>query len=121
MIVRVVTIRVMTERKTMERVIGATEARVHFGELMRTIVEQNQVVVVERDGLPQVVVLSVETYRKLQANEQGPAWQIALARASAIGERIAARRGTPLPPVDHTLQEAREARDAQLDAAMGLR
>jgi len=105
----------------MERIIGATEVRVHFGELMRTIVEQNQIVVVERDGRPQVVVLSVESYRKLQATGQRPAWQLALARASAVGERIAARRVTPLPPVDSILQETREERDAQIDAAMGLR
>jgi prevent-host-death family protein len=54
----------------MERVIGAAEARVHFGELMRQVTEKEQTVVVERDGTPQVVVLSVAAYERLRCRRR---------------------------------------------------
>jgi prevent-host-death family protein len=106
----------------MERVIGATEARVHFGELMRQVTEREQAVVVERDGKPQVVVLSVAAYERLRAAAAGTAWEDVLERAAEVSAQIAARRGgLPLPPADEMLREAREARREQLDSALGLR
>jgi prevent-host-death family protein len=105
----------------MERVIGATEARVHFGELMRQVTEKEQTVVVERDGRPQVVVLSVAAYERLRAAAGLHGWQNALERAAEVSARIAARRGGQLPPADEMVREAREARDEQLDSALGLR
>lgn len=106
----------------METVIGATEARIHFGELMRHVTEKDQAVVVERDGRPQVVVLSVAAYERLRASAGQQGWQNALERAAAVAARIAARRGgQPLPPADEMVREARETRDDQLDGALGLR
>jgi prevent-host-death family protein len=105
----------------METVIGATEARIHFGELMRHVTEKDQAVVVERDGRPQVVVLSVAAYERLRASAGQQGWQNALERAAAVAARIAARRGgQPLPPADEMVREARETRDDQLDGALGL-
>jgi prevent-host-death family protein len=106
----------------MESVIGATEARVHFGELMRQVTEKEQVVVVERDGAPQVVVLSVAAYERLRAAAGREGWEDVLGRAAEVSARIAARRGgQPLPPADEMIREAREARHDQLDSALGLR
>jgi prevent-host-death family protein len=106
----------------MERVIGATEARVHFGELMRQVTEKEQAVVVERDGKPQVVVLSVAAYERLRAAGGRPGWENALERAAEVSARIETRRGgQPLPPPDEMLKEAREARHDELDDALGLR
>jgi prevent-host-death family protein len=105
----------------MERVIGATEARVHFGELMRQVTEKEQAVVVERDGRPQVVVLSVAAYERLRAAAGSARWEDALERAAEVSARITARRGQPLPAADEMLREAREARHDQLDSALGLR
>jgi prevent-host-death family protein len=106
----------------MERVISATKARVHFGELMRQVTEWEQAVVVERDGKPQVVVLSVAAYERLRAAGGRARWEDGLERAAEVSARITARRGgQPLPPADEMLREAREARYDQLDSALGLR
>ena len=106
----------------MERVIGATEARVHFGELMRQVTEKEQAVIVERDGKPQVVVLSVAAYERLRAAAGRASWEDALERAAEVSAQVEARRsGLPLPPADEILREAREARHEQLDSALGLR
>jgi prevent-host-death family protein len=106
----------------MERVIGATEARVHFGELMRQVTEKEQTVVVERDGKPQVVVLAVAAYERLRAAAGRASWEDALERAAEVSARIAARRGgQPLPAAAEMLRETREARHDQLDSALGLR
>jgi len=105
----------------MERVISATEARVHFGELMRQVTEKEQTVVVERDGKPQVVVLSVVAYERLRAASGSAGWENALERAAEVAARVQARRGgLPLPPADEMVREAREARHEQLDSALGL-
>ncbi|MGH2530947.1 MAG: type II toxin-antitoxin system Phd/YefM family antitoxin [Thermomicrobiales bacterium] len=45
--------------------MSATEARRHFGQLMRDIMERNDVFVVERSGTPRVVILSIAEYERL--------------------------------------------------------
>jgi len=45
--------------------VSATEARIHFGELMRTAVEEGEPIVIERGGKAHVVVLSMDAYRRL--------------------------------------------------------
>jgi prevent-host-death family protein len=97
----------------MGRVITATEARVHFGELMREVVENQQPVIVERGGKPQVVVLSINEYENLLAGQaQREDWRTLLAQAH---ERIRADLGDrKLPPPEDIIREMREERDAQL-------
>jgi prevent-host-death family protein len=96
----------------MERVVSATEARVHFGELLRHVVETAQPIVVERGGKPQVVMLSVQEYERLIVGERAPEpWEELLDRARA---RIAAELGsTALPPPEDIIRTVREERDAQ--------
>lgn len=50
----------------MERKMTATDTRIHFGEVMRRVVEQGEEIIVERAGLPQVVILSVDTYERMK-------------------------------------------------------
>jgi prevent-host-death family protein len=97
----------------MGRVISATEARIHFGELMREVVENQQPVIVERGGKPQVVVLSINEYENLLAGQaQREDWRTLLAQAH---ERIRADLGDrKLPPPEEIIREMREERDAQL-------
>jgi hypothetical protein len=79
-------------------------------------------VVVERDGRPQVVVLSVAADDRLRAAAGRASWEDALERAAEVSARITARRsGQPLPPADEMIREAREARHDQLDSALGPR
>jgi len=82
----------------MERVVSATEARVRFGALLRRVVDEQEAVVVERAGRPQVVVLPIDEYARLKTAQWGDA-QSALRRAQEIARHIQDRRqGRPLPP-----------------------
>lgn len=49
----------------MKKTVSATVARVHFGELMRDVAEEDATYVVERSGKPRVVVISAERYEHL--------------------------------------------------------
>ena len=99
----------------MERIINATEARAHFGELMRRVVETGEAVIIAHRGRPQAVVLSLAEYERLKAKakeEQGDA----LERILRLGDEIRARRGgKPLmPPPEEVIRQMREERDEQL-------
>jgi prevent-host-death family protein len=97
----------------MERRVNATEARIHFGELMRWVVESQEPVVIERQGRPHVVVLSVGTYERLLAGHQEREdWRELVRQAR---EQIRAELGErPLPPPEEMIQQMREERDARL-------
>ena len=95
----------------MEKAISATEARIHFGALMRRVVERGEPVVVERSGKPEVVIISLATYERLQANKSND-W---LKRAKEVREQIRKELGgRTLPPPEDIIHEMREERDAQL-------
>ena len=96
----------------MERVVSATEARIHFGELMRQAVENQEPVIVERGGKSHVVVISIDEYERLLRGQQAEDWKNVVAQARAqiqaeLGER-------ELPPPEEILRQIREERDAQL-------
>jgi prevent-host-death family protein len=59
----------------MQRVISATEARVHFGDLLHRVIEGHETVLVERGGHPQVVVLSVTEYERLLSQRASEGWR----------------------------------------------
>ncbi len=96
----------------MESVLNATDARVHFGDLLRRVTEQGETVVVERGGVPQVVVIALSEYKRLTAKESGPGW-----RDTVSGVRGRVREelsGRAIPSPEQMLQEARDERDEQL-------
>lgn len=99
----------------MQRTISATEARIHFGELMRQVVEQQEPVIVEHSGRPHVVVLSVDKYQHLlAAQKEREDWRELVHQAreqvrAGLGER-------DLTPSEDVLREMREERDEQLVA-----
>lgn len=100
----------------MEHKVTATNARIHFGEVMRQVTEKGEPIIVERAGKPQVVIISVDAYEKMKAAQQQVSWQETLARAIQVGARIKARRGgQPLTPPEDVVSQVREERDAQLD------
>ena len=95
----------------MEKVMSATEARVHFGELMRRVVEYNESVIVERGGKPEVVILSITEYERLR-HLQSDDWH---AQLDAVHALIRRERGDePLPPPEEIIRAMREERDEQL-------
>jgi prevent-host-death family protein len=95
--------------------MSATEARIHFGELMRRVVEQQESVVVEHSGQPHVVVLSVDKYQQLlAAQEERKDWRDLVFQAR---EQVQADLGErELTPPEDVLREIREERDEQLAA-----
>ena len=97
----------------MKRTVSATEARIHFGELMRRVVESQEPIIVERGGKPHVVVLSVDQYEDLLAGQQEQEdWRELVQQAR---EQIRVELGErELPPPEEVLRQMREERDAQL-------
>jgi prevent-host-death family protein len=94
--------------------ISATEARVRFGEVMRQA--QTHPVTVERDGKPQVVIISKKEYDQLISAVPQPDWRQLLKEAhqsirAAIGDR-------QLPDPAEMIRLAREIRDEQLIDSM---
>jgi prevent-host-death family protein len=98
-----------------DRTISATEARVHFGELLRSVVERDEAVVVERGGKPRVVVVSVGKYeRLLAAQEDREDWRELVQRSR--DQVRADLGGSELTPPADVLRDSREERDDQLVA-----
>ncbi len=97
----------------MQRKMSATDARVHFGELMRRVVENQEPVIVEHGGKPHVVVISVERYEQLlAAQRERENWRDLVRQAR---EQVRADLGErDLAPPEDVLRQMREERDEQL-------
>ena len=95
----------------MERVMSATEARIHLGELLRYVAEHNEAVMIERAGKPQAVVLSVQEYERLRAAEpKSDDWRTLLQQAHASVLRdLAGGKLEPAP--EEVVRQMREERD----------
>lgn len=93
----------------MPRVINATEARVHFGELLHQVTAHDEIVVVERSGIPQVVVMSVSGYQRLAAKSETGDWR---EHVSAIRRRVRDELPEgPVPLPEEMIRQSREERD----------
>lgn len=99
----------------MSRTISATDARVHFGEVLRGVTEERATYFVERSGSPVAVVISVEEYEALRREREEPyvrpSWLEDVLRVGELWSE--SRNGKPLD-VDRLIEEGREERDAQL-------
>jgi prevent-host-death family protein len=100
----------------MARVVSATEARIHFGELMRQAVESHEAIIVERGGKPHVVVISMEEYERLRKVQRHDDWKELVQQARHQIEGYLG--GHTLPSSEETLKQLREDRDEQL---LGMR
>jgi len=99
----------------MERMVNIAEACIYFEELMREVVERHETIIVEQDGQPRIVVLSVEDYRRLKAAQLRSPWEETLKEVQEMRARIQARqRGEPLPPPEEIIWEMRKEQDAEL-------
>ncbi len=65
-----------------ERAIGATELRQKLTDVIQAIKEEKVIYVVETFGRPQVVVMDLHEYRRLQAAQSPPQAAQELARAA---------------------------------------
>ena len=95
----------------MQVVVSATEARVHFGELMQDAIQHQQPIVVEKSGKPQVVIIAYDRYQQLVQEEKAD-WRALLARGHANVNSY--RAGRELPSAVEMVEEGRRARDEEL-------
>ena len=97
----------------MKRTMSAAEARDHFDEVVRLVVEEQSPIVVERDGKPAVIILSAADYERTCGEYVGRAdWRASLARAK---EQLRRDGAAPLdPPAEEVIRQMREERDEQL-------
>ncbi|GMQ78764.1 MAG: type II toxin-antitoxin system prevent-host-death family antitoxin [Anaerolineae bacterium] len=97
----------------MERVVSATEARVRFGEMMQRVVINQETIIVERSGEPQIVLLSLAKYYRLKAADQGHVdWRKRVDQARV--EIARDLKGAELTPPEEIIIRMREERDARL-------
>lgn len=101
----------------MTKTMSATEARTHFGAVLRGVTERGETVIVERGGKPRAVVLSIDEYRRLQASD-GPQedWWSLVEQAQERFKREWGDR--PMPDIVQIINDAREERDAEILAAV---
>ena len=80
----------------MSRAIDATEVGNHISELIQQVVEQQQPLIIESEGKPQVVMLSIAEYERLLSANTVEVGQTPLGRKlSRIRQQIVAK-GEPL-------------------------
>lgn len=78
---------------------------------MRTVVEHDEPIIVERAGRPEVVILSITEYERLRAYKKDDL----LDRVDHLRARIRAELGNrELTPSEEIIQQMREERDAHL-------
>lgn len=95
--------------------ITATAARVRFGELLRDATENDKTFVVEKNGRPAAVLMSIACYDDLVKLGRGARVERALDEARKLREEIAQRTaGKTFPSAAEMIREAREERDEQL-------
>jgi len=92
------------------RTVSATEARIHLGELLRGVVEDDDEVVVERAGKPAAVLISAHMHRRLT----GPKVDVnKVERIVEAGRRMKAAVGNrKIPKPEDVIRRFREERNA---------
>jgi prevent-host-death family protein len=97
----------------MERTMSATEARVRFGEMMKRVTEQDETIIVERDGIPRMVVLSLDAYERMKGGTS--AWDDWEAQLAEFHTELKARLDDQvLPSSVDIIRAMRAERDEQL-------
>ena len=100
--------------------MSATAARVHFGDVLRRVSEDGDVIQVERSGKPLAVVISIADYEELQRlrRERRPEtdwWERAQQSREIMRKRFDGR--TP-PDINQIFDAMRAERDEQLLAGI---
>lgn len=84
----------------MPTVISATEAKNRFGEVIRRVYRDGETFIVERDGLPVAVIMSVQQYRMAEQH---------LMEFSRLVGQAAERQGLTEEQLFQELEEDRRA------------
>jgi prevent-host-death family protein len=102
-----------------ERTISATEARVHFGELLDSVVHNLDIVYVQRAGRPQVVIVSIDEWNRHKHKDDPWAGVEEMMEEHEVFLRAerAAGRLKDFDPVE-LIRAGREERDEQIVEAV---
>lgn len=100
----------------MARAISATEARVHFGEVVRSANETNEPIFIEKAGKEVAVLLSPAEYRRLTGTDKKEDWWELVLES----QRLFAKNRKPGIEMDvaELIRADREERDAQFDETL---
>ncbi len=101
----------------MQKTISATEARVHFGEVLDQVEQSGARFVIERGGKPAAAIISVlelEKLGKVKLDVEALIERVRLNREAIAEWRAVHRPGEPFPDPAEMIHEMREERDAQL-------
>jgi prevent-host-death family protein len=102
------------EMAIMEKIVNATEAKMHFGKLMRRATEDGEIIIVERSGIPQIVIMSISEFERMRSARRQDGLEITFRRIRSlkrtIHERLA-REGKKLPDPSELINELREERN----------
>ncbi|QWK22733.1 type II toxin-antitoxin system Phd/YefM family antitoxin [Thermus antranikianii] len=90
--------------------ISATEARVHFGEVLQRVA-RGETLVVERGGRAVAVILSLEEYERLR---KAPKQQEILDALWRLGQEIRNHLQGPIPSPEGVIRTMREERSLEV-------
>jgi len=93
----------------MYQVFSATQARIHFGELI--LKAQSEPIMVERNGKVEVVILSKVDYDELKSAAKLSGWRTLLQEAHQLIRNETSNY--PLPSPEEILYQIREEHDEQ--------
>lgn len=98
-----------------KRTVSATEARVHFGELLDSVAMRNDIVFVERAGEALVVVVSLAEWQR-HSGAENDRWAGVADMMEEHWAYLSDKYGDGLTDfdVEEDLRAAREERDEQL-------
>ncbi len=103
----------------MSKTMSATDARIHFGELMRHVTEYQEPVFVERAGKLQVVVISAAEYENLVAQRENPGWRDTFYKITELSQTIKERREeAPLTSPEEIIRQMREERSDDIQSLL---
>jgi prevent-host-death family protein len=94
------------------KTVSATEVRVHFGELLRTVAEEGATYVVEWSGRPQAVVICHEEYEQRLESKPEVDLMEQLRRSQETFRPL--RESGGMADIIELIREELEQRDAQV-------
>jgi prevent-host-death family protein len=101
----------------MTKTISATEARIHFGEVLRGVTERGETILVERGGKPQAIVMSIDEYDRLRRGQDklDDWWDLVMRSQERFRREWGDR---PMPDTARLIEEGRDERDEQILAGL---
>ena len=101
----------------MERTVSATEAKTHFGRLIKRAGEDGETLIVERSGVPQIAIVPIGEFERMKGARRQKGHKITLCRIRSLKrtfhERLA-KEGSGLPDLDVLLDNQRNERDGEI-------